>query len=82
MLEKVPIKTPFIKLDSFLKFCGAAETGGQAKEMVQNGDALVNGEICTMRGKKLYPGDRVAIGGAEYEICAFGPDQTGSTLAW
>ncbi len=56
MEEKVTISTPFIKLDSFLKFAGAAETGGQAKELVQEGNVLVNGTPCTMRGKKLYPG--------------------------
>ena len=66
--EQVTISTPFIKLDSFLKFCGAAETGGQAKEMVQAGQVLVNGEVCTMRGKKLYPGDLVTAGEREYEV--------------
>ena len=60
---EVTISTPFIKLDSFLKFAGAAETGGQAKELVQGEDVLVNGEICTMRGKKLRPGDRAVIDG-------------------
>ena len=63
MAEKVEISTEFIKLDSFLKFCGAAETGGQAKELVQGGKVLVNGEVCTMRGKKLRPGDRACIDG-------------------
>ena len=67
MEERVLITTPFIKLDSFLKFAGAAETGGQAKEMIQAGQVQVNGEICTMRGKKLYPGDIVTAGGREYE---------------
>ena len=62
-IEAVVITTPFIKLDSFLKFAGAAETGGQAKELVQGEDVLVNGEICTMRGKKLRPGDRAAVDG-------------------
>lgn len=61
--EEVSIATPFIKLDSFLKFAGAAETGGQAKELVQEGKVLVNGEPCTMRGKKLRPGDRAAVDG-------------------
>ena len=61
--EEVSIATPFIKLDSFLKFAGAAETGGQAKELVQEGKVLVNGEPCTMRGKKLRPGDRAVIDG-------------------
>ena len=57
--EEVEIQTAFIKLDSFLKFCGAAETGGQAKELVQDGKITVNGQVCTMRGKKLVPGDIV-----------------------
>lgn len=67
-MEKIGITTPFIKLDSFLKFCGAAETGGQAKELVQAGKVLVNGEVCTMRGKKLRDGDIVAAAGKEYGI--------------
>jgi len=69
-MEQVKITTPFIKLDSFLKFCGAADTGGQAKEMVLAGDALVNGEVCTMRGKKLYPGDKVKVFETEYMVSA------------
>lgn len=68
MEEKVTISTPFIKLDSFLKFAGAAETGGQAKELVQEGNVLVNGTPCTMRGKKLYPGDRVKVFDEEYTV--------------
>ena len=69
MAEQVSISTEFIKLDSFLKFCGAAETGGQAKELVQGGKVLVNGEVCTMRGKKLRRGDVVAVdGGGSYSI--------------
>ena len=69
MAEKVSISTEFIKLDSFLKFAGAAETGGQAKELVQGGKVLVNGEVCTMRGKKLRRGDVVAVdGGGSYSI--------------
>ena len=66
--KKIPIQTPFIKLDSFLKFSGAAETGGQSKELVQEGAVQVNGEVCTMRGKKLRPGDRVTLDGQEYEV--------------
>ena len=49
MVEEIEIRTPFIKLDSFLKFAGAAETGGQAKELVQDGQVKVNGEVCTDR---------------------------------
>lgn len=66
--EYVAITTPFIKLDAFLKFCGAAETGGHAKEMVTAGDVWVNGAVCTMRGKKLVPGDTVSVEGLE-DIC-------------
>jgi ribosome-associated protein len=66
--EKVLITTPFIKLDSFLKFCGAAETGGMAKEAVQAGMVLVNGQVCVMRGKKLGNGDFVTYDGKSYEV--------------
>ena len=54
--EKVVITTEFIKLDSFLKFAGLTDTGGQAKELVLEGKVKVNGEVCTMRGKKIRPG--------------------------
>lgn len=67
-ITAVEITTGFIKLDSFLKFCGAAETGGQAKELVQSGQIKVNAEVCAMRGKKLYEGDIVSAGGREYEV--------------
>ena len=66
---KVPIHTEYIKLDAFLKFCAAAETGGEAKELVQAGLVKVNGEVCTMRGKKLRAGDVVKLEGDEYEVC-------------
>ena len=51
--EKIEISTPFIKLDSLLKFAGAAETGAVAKQLVQEGRVKVNGEVCTARGKKI-----------------------------
>lgn len=57
----ITIRTPFIKLDQFLKFSGAVETGGIAKEIVAEGIVSVNGEICTMRGKKLRDGDVVEL---------------------
>lgn len=56
------ITTEFIRLDSLLKLCSLAETGGHAKSMIQNGDVSVNGEICTMRGKKMRPGDTATVG--------------------
>lgn len=55
----VPIATEFIRLQDFLKFCGAVPSGGMAKSFIQDGQVLVNGAVCTMRGKKLRPGDRV-----------------------
>ena len=61
--QNVSITTEFIKLDSLLKFSGVCFTGGEAKEAVQAGDVEVNGEVCTMRGKKIRPGDRVVVGG-------------------
>ncbi len=59
----IQIHSEFIKLDSFLKFAGAAMTGGEAKEMVMSGIISLNGEKCTMRGKKIYPGDTVTVDG-------------------
>lgn len=66
--EIINIKTEFIKLDSLLKFAGLADTGGEAKELIQNGEVLVNGEVCTMRGKKIRSGDRVRLGENEVQI--------------
>ena len=68
--KKIEINTPFIKLDSFLKFCGASETGGIAKERVQSGYVFVNDEICTVRGKKLVPGMVVRLENYEYEVAS------------
>ena len=73
--EKIAIRTEFIKLDSFLKYAGLAETGGQAKDAIQAGAVLVNGEVCTMRGKKLRPGDLVTtpdIPDMAFEVAAGG----------
>ena len=56
--ERLYIKTPFIKLDAALKFCGIAQTGGHAKLLIEEERVRVNGEVCTQRGKKLYPGDK------------------------
>ena len=68
--EKIVIFTDFIKLDAFLKFAMLAETGGEAKLMISDGEISVNGETCTMRGKKLYPGDRVGFDGRVFELTA------------
>lgn len=66
--EKVKIKTDFIQLQAFLKFMGIAETGGQAKEFIQDGIIRVNGEVCTARGKKLRNGDIISAFSVDYEI--------------
>ena len=61
-MQKILISTPFIKLDALLKYAGLCETGGEAKERVQAGDVLVNGQVCQMRGKKCLPGDVIDPG--------------------
>ncbi len=58
-MKELYIKEDFIRLDSALKFSGAVGTGGQAKMVIQEGLVLVNGEVCTMRGKKLRKDDTV-----------------------
>jgi ribosome-associated protein len=66
--SKVKIKTEFIKLDALLKFAGLCDTGGFAKELVQQGAAKVNGEVCTMRGKKIRPGDVIEVDKFRVEV--------------
>ena len=66
--ETIKIETPFIRLDALLKFSGAVETGGEAKVIIQEGQVKVNGEVCTMRGKKLCPGDRAELDGVIYVV--------------
>lgn len=65
MADKIKITTEFIKLDALLKFASLVDSGGEAKNLIQNGEVLVNGEVCTMRGKKIRPGDKVELGGKE-----------------
>jgi len=72
MRHEVDIETEWIKLDSFLKFAGAAVTGGEAKEMIAEGSISVGGEPCLMRGKKIRPGMIVAAAGEEY-LCRQAP---------
>ena len=67
-MQKILIHTEFIKLDALLKYAGLCETGGEAKELVQGGAVKVNGEVCTMRGKKCRPGDTVELDGQTIEI--------------
>lgn len=66
--ETINISTPFIKLDSLLKFAGAAETGAMAKELILDEKVKVNGEVCTARGKKIKGGDTVSLFEYDYKI--------------
>ena len=68
MQNEIKISTEFIKLEAFLKFAGAVSTGGEAKNLIQDSLVKVNGEVCTMRGKKLRPGDRVELGGQSLTV--------------
>lgn len=67
-MEKITIDTEYIKLDSLLKFAAVVGTGGEAKYVISEGMVTVNGETCTMRGKKLRPGDKVSFQGMDFEI--------------
>lgn len=64
----IEITTEYIKLESFLKLANAAESGGMAKNVIQDGEVKVNGEVCTMRGKKLRPGDAVSFAGQTFKV--------------
>ena len=69
-VEEISIHTEFIKLQDFLKFANAVESGGMAKTVILAEDVLVNGEVCTMRGKKLRPGDIVSFNGGQWQVTA------------
>ena len=64
--HEITIQTEYIRLDQLLKYCGLAETGGHAKEIIAEGIVSVNGTPCTMRGKKIRPGDIVTV--EQYEL--------------
>lgn len=67
-MKKIKITTEFIKLESLLKLAAIAETGGEAKQMIQGGEVLVDGEVCTMRGKKIRPENVVKFEGEEISV--------------
>lgn len=63
----IEIETDFIRLDALIKFaCGG--TGGQAKCLIQSGEVKVNGEVCTLRGKKMHGGDTAELEGCVYRV--------------
>ena len=66
--HEIKIRTEFIKLQDLLKLAAAVQTGGEAKVVIQEGDVTVNGEVCTMRGKKCRAGDVIELDGQSVEI--------------
>lgn len=66
----VVIHTEFIKLQDAMKYANLVYSGGEAKQLILEGQVKVNGEVCTMRGKKLYPGDSFSFMGGSYRMCA------------
>lgn len=67
-MQEVKIHTEYIKLDDLLKFAGLLGTGGMAKAVIQDGLVKVNGEVCTMRGKKLRGGETVEFQGQVIKV--------------
>ena len=67
-MKEIEVNTEIIKLDSFLKWCGACVLGSEAKIYIQEGEVRVNGEVELRRGKKLAKGDVVEFEGEEYKI--------------
>ncbi|MBQ9899062.1 MAG: S4 domain-containing protein YaaA [Ruminococcus sp.] len=67
-MSEIKITTEFIKLDQLLKFASLTGSGGEAKALIQDGEVLVNGEVCTMRGKKIRSGDVVSVRGEEVKV--------------
>ncbi len=68
-MREIHITTEYIKLDALLKFAGLTDTGGEAKEAIQQGEVKVNGEVCAMRGRKCRPGDGVEFRGERLRVC-------------
>ena len=64
----VSVCTETIALGQFLKLAGACATGGECKAAVARGEVAVNGETCRQRGRTLHVGDRVRLGGCEWEV--------------
>ncbi len=67
-MESIKLRGEYIKLGQALKAAGYVENGGAAKDVILDGLVKVNGEVCTMRGKKLFSGDKVLFEGEEIEI--------------
>ena len=68
MIEEIKINEDYIRLDNLMKFSGLCNSGGRAKYLIQNGEVMLNGEVCAMRGKKIRPGDRIEYNGRTVEV--------------
>lgn len=68
MREKIKIHTEFIKLDNFVKFSGISTTGGEAKNLILNGEIKVNNDVCKMRNKKIKDKDIISYKDKEFEV--------------
>ena len=71
MMETIMIQGDFIKLDSLMKFASLVASGGEAKMAIADGLVSVNGEVCTMRGKKIHPGDTVSFCGQDLTVQSY-----------
>ena len=72
MKHTFTLQAEFIRLDDLLKINGCVETGGQAKILIQGGGVTLDGEVCTMRGKKLRGGEVVYVPEIDEEITVAG----------
>ena len=71
-MEIIKIDEEYIRLDNLMKFAGMCNSGGRAKYLIQGGEVKLNGEVCTMRGKKIRPGDKVEYDGRTVEVAIEG----------
>ena len=71
MTETIMIRGDFIKLDALMKFASLVASGGEAKMAIADGLVSVNGEVCTMRGKKIRPGDKVSFCGQDLSVQSY-----------
>ncbi len=67
-MEIITISEEYVRLDNLMKYSGLCNSGGRAKYLIQNGEVSLNGEVCTMRGKKIRPGDQVEYNGRTVEV--------------
>ena len=71
MTETIMIRGDFIKLDALMKFASLVASGGEAKMAIADGLVSVNGEVCTMRGQKIHPGDTVSFCGQDLTVQSY-----------